>query len=262
MAHKIATMTKAGFLFLFTFLFILSVKAQKMQAVESIWSNNIQINGHLNEWGDSLSHYFNDQDLHYSFANDENYLYIAILVKNKDKQIQAAFNGFNIQINPNGRKKAGSSLIFPLPDRTAMNSLSNQEFDKPKDPIKMALSSIRAYYVQGFPKILDGPISLDNNYGVKAAVLIDSAGNLSYESAIPLNQLNLPSGKNGFDINIKINGLVRTEYTDSRSLGNSRGYPGYGGGYGGYGYDQRPRTVIQNREEPGTWQYLKLAIKP
>ena len=244
--------------FIFCFFFALSAHAQKNQTIESIWKNNVEINGNLNEWGDSLSYYFSDQDLHYSFTNDDTHLYIAIRVKNKDKQTQAVFNGFKISFNINGKKKEGPSLTFPLPDRAALRALVSQEFDKPKDPREGAISTIRAYHVQDFPNILDGLISLDNNYGIKASVLIDSADHLCYESAIRLDQLNLPVHQKDFAINVKINGVIRSQYTNSNTI-NRRGYP-YGYGYGGY--DQRPRTIIRNREEPGIWQYLKLATNP
>lgn len=244
--------------FMFCFFFALSAYAQKSQTIESNWNNNVEINGDLSEWGDSLSYYFSDQDLQYSFANDDTYLYIAIRVKNKDKQIQAVFNGFKISFNLNGKKKEGPSLTFPLPDRAALRALVSQEFNRPKDPREGAINTIRAYYVQNFPTILDGPISLDNNYGIKASVLIDSADHLCYESAIRLDQLNLPSQQSVFAINVKINGVIRSQYTNSNTMGR-RGYP-YGYGYGGY--NQRPRTIIRDREEPGIWQNLKLSTNP
>jgi hypothetical protein len=243
--------------FLLCFFFTLSAQAQKTQTVESNWLNKVEIDGDLSEWGDSLTYYFSNQDLHYSFANDDTYLYVAIRVKNKDKQIQAVFNGFKISLNISGKKKEGPSLTFPLPDRAALRALSNQEFNKPEDARVGAINTIRAYYAQNFPTILDGPISLDNNYGIKAAVLIDSADNLCYESAIRLDQLGLPIHQTGFAINIKINGLIRTQYTNSNTMRNQRGYP-----YGYGGYDQRPRTIIQSREEPGIWQYLNLVTNP
>lgn len=240
-------------------LFSLSAQAQKMQTYESTWSNKVEVDGNFSEWGDSLLYYFGDQDLHYSFANDDTYLYVAIRVENKDKQIQAVFNGIKISISPDGKKKEGLHLTFPLPDRAALRALSNQEFDKPKDLRKGAISAVRAYYVEGFPGILDGPVSLDNSYGIKASVLIDSADHLCYESAIRLDQLG-STIKSGLAINLKINGLIRTQYNVSSPMRSRRG-SSYGG-YNGYGYDQRPRSVMQSREEPGVWQYLHLATKP
>lgn len=243
--------------FLVCFLFTLSAQAQKMPPIESKWAKQVDIDGDLSEWKDSLSYYFSDQDLRYSFSNDDKYLYIAIQVKSNEKQIQAAFNGFKVSIDPKGKKKEGPSLTFPLPDRAALRALASQEFNKPEDLREAALQSIRAYYVQNFPSILDGPISLDNNYGIKAAVLIDSTNQLCYESAIRLDQLGLSKNQNDFTINIKINGLIRTQYTEPNAMRNQRGYP-YGYGI----YDQRPSVITRNREEPGVWQHLKLATNP
>lgn len=251
-------MIRSTFFLFFVFAFS-SAQAQKIQTLKSTWANKVDINGDLTEWGDSLAYYFNDQDLHYSFANDDTYLYVAIRVKNKDKQIQAVFNGFKISIGPDSKKKEAPSLTFPLPDRAALRALSNQEFEKPEDLRKGAISTIRAYYVRGFSAILDGPVSLDNNYGIKAAVSIDSADYLCYESAIRLDQLNLPNQESGFPINLKINGLIRTQYNVTSPMRSRRGSP-YG--YDPYGYDQRPRSVTRSREEPGVWQYLHLATRP
>lgn len=237
----------------------LSLQAQKNQTLSNTWNNGVKIDGDLSEWGDSLTYYFSDQDLHYSISNDDQYLYVAIKVKNKDKQTQAAFNGFALTINKDGKKKDGPSFSFPIPDRSALRALSNQEFNVPTDLRKAALSTIRAFHVRNFPNILDGAISLENNYGIKAAVLIDTADQLCYESAIRLDQLNLQPNQNSFAINIKINGLIKTQYTSGGARRNHRGSPYGYGNY--YGYDDRPRTIINNREEPGTWQFITLASR-
>src|SRR5690606_24348653 len=109
----------------------LSLQAQKNQTLSNTWNNGVKIDGDLSEWGDSLTYYFSDQDLHYSISNDDQYLYVAIKVKNKDKQTQAAFNGFALTINKDGKKKDGPSFSFPIPDRSALRALSNQEFNVP-----------------------------------------------------------------------------------------------------------------------------------
>lgn len=251
---------RAGIIFLFCFPVFLSANAQKNVAIVSTWCQDIQIDGKLLEWGDSLSFYFKDQDLHYSFANDDEYLYVAIRVKNNDRQVQAAFNGFNITINTDGKKKEGPILIFPLPDRSALRALSNQEFSQATDIRKGALSTIRAFYVKNFPNILNGPISLENNYGIRASVQIDSADNLCYEGAIRLDQLKLQPKQDSFAVNVKINGIVKTQYTSHDPMRNNRRNPYH---YGIYNpYDNRTRTIIQNKEEPGIWQIVRLAEKP
>lgn len=255
--QKIIMIYKAAFISLFLIGVSSSLKAQKNERISSVWNNDVKIDGELSEWNDSLTYYFDDQDLHYSISNDDQYLYVAIRVKNKDKQSQAVFNGFALTINRDGKKKDGPSFSYPIPDRSALRALSNQEFNAPTDLRKVALSTIRAFHVRNFPNILDGAISLENNYGIRAAVLIDTMDRLCYESAIQLDQLNLDTNQGGFAINIKINGLIKTQYTTGGARRNHRGSPYGYGNY--YGYDDRPRTIISNREEPGTWRFITLA---
>lgn len=235
--------------------------AQKKQAHSSIWNTNIDIDGNHNEWGDSLDYYYEKQDLHYSFANDDEFLYVAIKVKDKTQQIQATFNGFSVTINPENKKKEAIKVTFPVPDRAAIRALNSQEFDKPTDVRKAALSAVRALYVDGFADILSGTISLDNNYGIKAKAQIDSTDHLIYECAIQLKQLNLLPKQQTIAVNVKINGLIKTQYTAYDNNRYNRNPYGYG--YGGYNpYGRQGRTVIGSKEEPGVWQDVKLAQRP
>ena len=251
---------KVCFILSFLFPIFLPLKAQKNLVTESTWRTDIKVDGELSEWGDSLSHYFKEQDIYYSFANDGEYLYVAIRVENQDRQVQAVFNGFNIQVNSDGKKREGSMLIFPLPDRAALRALSNEEFKENTNVRVGALSTVRAYFVKNYPTILNGPISLENNYGIQASVKIDSADHLCYESAIRLDQLKLKPTQGSFAINIKINGIIKTEVTAYEPANSYRRNP-YN--YGGYNpYANRSRTYIQNKEEPGIWQILQLATKP
>lgn len=250
---------RAGSILFFLLPFFLSTNAQKNLEIKSTWHTTIEVDGNLAEWGDSLSHYFKEQDIHYSFANDKEYLYVAIKVKNQDRQVQAVFNGFNIQINTDGKKREGSMLIFPLPDRAALKALSNEEFKENSDVRVGALSTIRAYFVKNYPDILNGPISLENNYGIRASVRIDSADNLSYESAIRLDQLKLQPNQDNFAVNLKINGMIQTQVTAHEPMNSYRRNPYNYGIYNPYG--TRSRTYIQNKEEPGIWQILHLAKK-
>src|SRR3546814_13874898 len=99
-------MTKIFLAFTFSYFSFASIAfAQRIQSETIHWADSIQIDGRLNEWGDSLAYYFEDQDLQYSIANNHEFLYIAIRVKDKQKQIQACFNGFNVMINNSGKKK-------------------------------------------------------------------------------------------------------------------------------------------------------------
>lgn len=242
-------------------LMSLYTHAQKKQTLSSDWNTSIRIDGNHSDWGDSLAYYYEKQDLQYSFANDDEYLYVAIKVKDKTQQIQATLNGFSITIKPENKKREEIRLTFPIPDRAALRALNNQEFDKPTDVRKTALSAVRGLYIDGFPDIINGAISLDNNYGIKAKVQIDSTDQLTYECAIQLKQLNLAPKQKTIAVNVKINGLIKTQYTTYDN--NSYNRNPYGYGYGGYNpYGRQGRTVIGSKEEPGVWQDIKLAKKP
>lgn len=236
--------------------------AQKKQTYSSTWNPTIEIDGNHSEWGDSLAYYYEKQDLHYSFANDDEYLYVAMKVKDINKQTQATFNGFSVTINPKNKKREEIKLTFPIPDRAALRALNSQEFDKPTDLRETALSAIRGLYIDGFPGILSGAISLENNYGIKAKVQIDSTDHLIYECAIQLKQLNLHPKQQTIAVNVKINGLIKTQYTTYDDNNRYNRNP-YGYGYGGYNpYGRQGRTVIGSKEEPGVWQDVQLAKKP
>jgi len=223
-----------------------------MSQETSQWVDAVQIDGVLNEWGDSLTYYFEDQDLYYSVANNEDFLFVTIRVKDRQKQIQACLNGFDIMVNKTGKRKEGPALTFPLPNRAALRSIDNR-YEEVKDIRIKTLNAVRAFHVKGFPAILDGPISLENNYGIQAAAKIDSSDNLCFEGALRLDQLGLTNGK-PFALNIKINGIVKLNYTSAGSMNQRRRYP--------YGYSDYPRTRVVSREEPGAWHLFSLASKP
>lgn len=230
--------------------------AQKGSSLTSKWANSIKIDGNLADWGDSLNYYFPEQDLHYSIANNEKSIFFAIRVKNKPRQNQALLNGFSIIINGEGKKKEGPRLIFPIPDRSAMSGIRNRIEDSTySDFREMALDAVRAIYIQNFPKIKDGAISLTNNYGIHTVAFIDENDYLCYESSIAIDQLALKSTSSPLAINIKINGIVTNTFTS-----HPMGYP-YGGRYQYYDYS-RPRTTVNRREEAGTWQMVSLATEP
>lgn len=241
-------MNKLSIGILYLSLFITyKVSAQTEPTPEIKWNTSIAVDGHLEDWGDSLSYYFKDQDIQYEIAQDNDFLYIACRVRDKAQQIQASLQGFSITVNPRGKKQDGPRLIFPIPDKAALRGVSYE--DEPETNIrKKAINSIRALYVTHFKEILDGPISLQNTFGVHASVRLDSTDALCYEAAIALSQLNIDAD-NPFALNIKINRVTQQTYYE-QSPRYSR--YGYGYGYGG----RRQRTAL--REEPGIWLLLKL----
>lgn len=245
-------------LFLFVFLFTasLSLFAQDKVTKSLRMENTPVIDAQLEEWGDSLQYHFEAQGMRYSLANDDENLYIAIQVRNPADQLKAIYSGFTIMVNTEGKQRPGPSVIFPVPDRAALRSMdAKEEVRQTKDMRQAGLNMVRAIFVEGFDKIVDGPISMENLYGIRTAAKIDSAGMLNYEASIALKQLNLDKN-NPFALNLRINETVSRRITEP-GYNRAYGYP-YGRSRYGYGnYGTRSRVV--SKEAEGIWHHVELA---
>ena len=243
----------------------LTLHAQKRKSVEQTiisFKSEMTIDGNLDEWGDSLHYFFEKQNLQYEIANDEHHVYIAMQVRDGAWQMQALNQGFNFTINIDGKRKDGATITFPLPDRESLKALAAKDKDeRPADIRQGILGAVRGIYVKGMVDVVDGLISLNNHYGIKAAVAIDSTDAVCYEAAIPLERLGLQSAdEKEMAFNIKINGIVIRTVGGGRSL-NRYGYGSYGYGYP-YGYYGDEPMRKEARQEPGMWIILKLASPP
>jgi len=228
--------------------------------IESKWIDSLQIDADLKDWKDTLNYHFKDQDMKYSIANDEKYLYISIQISNQAQQLKAIYSGFSITVNPEGKEKEGPTVVFPIPDVAALRAMNAKEdYEKTKNRREAGLNMIRAIFVYGFKDIVDGKISLENNYGIKTAIKLDSASILNYEVAISLNQLKVKKDT-PFALNLRINEIITRKYTDpGRSMGYY-GYPYYGRDpYGRNPYSSRPRSGTLSKLAPGVWHNVTLA---
>lgn len=247
-------------LFLFAFLLSTchSLLAQDKVTKSIRMENPPVINADLQEWGDSLLYNFEGQGMRYSLANDDEYLYVSIQVKDQASQLKAIYSGFSISVNKEGKQKQGPTVIFPIPDLAARRSMdAKEEIRQTKDMRQAGLNMVRAIYVAGFDKIVDGPISMENLYGIRTAVKLDSAGNLNYEAAISLKQLDVDRNK-AFALNIRINETTSHRVTEpayNRGYGSPYGRNRYG--YGNYG----TRSRVVSKEAEGIWHYVELAAK-
>lgn len=221
------------------------------------WKKDIKIDADFVDWKeDSLRYFYDEQGLKYAISNDDSYLYIFIKVAHQGQQLKAIYNGFNITISESPKEESGSSVIFPLPDKAALQAVNEEtNFEKAANRRQFGLETIRAIYVRGFDGIVDGMISIRNTYGVKPAIRIDSSDVLNYELAIPLNKLKIDTNTS-FAINLRINEIITTRYTDPGFRRYRYGYPYYG--RSPYGLT-RPRSGISRKEVPGAWHTVKLA---
>lgn len=86
------------------------VVAQKLLQIQqtSIWLENFEANGKLNEWQQPLKAYNNDTHVAYSMANDEIYLYLAVKSNRARKILEG---GLMLEII--GADKQSLSVVFP-----------------------------------------------------------------------------------------------------------------------------------------------------
>lgn len=234
----------------------LSANAQKKSeiATKNQWVTAI-IDAKQNEWGDSLKNFDSDTKFHYSVANDNNNIYLAIAVSDKQRIQNLLAGGITFFITTDGKKKQGQAIIFPI-----ITPHKQVQKTNPEQAIRQSLNSARAIKVMGFEKILDGNISINNDYGIKAAAALTDSGQFIYEAAIPLERLNLTSGSaKELNINIKLNipdhaprvsKMYETPYETQRRRNR-----------GDYGAPE-VRTILSTSSPAGFWIKRTLATTP
>jgi len=165
----------------------------------------VEVDGDLQDWGNKLS--VMDQDSSWSFAitNDANFLYAAVQIKDLALQQEAARNGIVISINPQGKKKDGAQLIFPIPDSESVRAMVNDENLPNMNVREELIKRSRGYGVKGFARIVDGRLSFDNTYGVHAVAKLLDNDVLVYESKIPIQAIGIKNVKDPVAIQFMIN---------------------------------------------------------
>ncbi|MGK6350473.1 hypothetical protein ACMGDE_04150 [Parapedobacter sp. DT-150] len=221
---------------------------------------DIVIDGKLDDWGDTLVYEHAAQKFYYHIKNDDETLYVAMRVKDKDRQMQVFAQGLALMVNIKGKRREGPTVYFPVADRLAFRSImSADNDDRPDDMREGALKAIRAIHVMRFDDVLDGQISLENTYGIYAQAALDTTDALCVEMAVPLERLGISvSAGAPLAFNVKINGvMVPGSGSSASTMRRGYGYPyGYGYGYP-YGYGQP--TPAKPREESGVWIIAPLA---
>ena len=240
--------------------FVLALAAQLLTAQHSAAQStqntlqgppaNINIDGSLKDWGDSLRYYNEEKKLNYVLANDKDYLYAAIRISDRLDKMKVLNAGITLSIDPKGKKKDSFMLTFPLAAAD-----EKPEFARPKDDngeitqadrdelMRERITKLRYIKVVGFKDIDGDMITTSNTYGIKTAINYDANGDLVYEAAIPLSFFHAGNDafKNEWAFNFKINGFQRPAGTgggeqDGGSFGGGGGRGGRGGmGGGGMG---------------------------
>lgn len=235
---------------------------RKMVNDQLLWATDLQVDGDLSDWGGELKHQSTAQKLNYEIRNDEQQLFIAVRIEDEQRQVEAITRGISFMLNDEGKRREGPAILFPAVDRIGFRAMmSSANENRPDDIRTAALQSVRGIQVMRMGDLLDGLISLDNQYGVQAVAMIDEDNVLCIEMQLPLS---LVSGKRQNEntpiaYNIKVGGSGagrgpqgQSRTAPSRPMGSEMGrYPGYGS-RGGFG-SSAPR------EDAGIWGLLQLA---
>lgn len=234
---------------------------RKMVNDQLLWASNLSVDGDLTDWGGELKHQNTAQKLNYEIRNDEQHLFIAVRIEDEQRQVQAITQGISFMLNDEGKRREGPAVLFPAVDRIGFRAMMSSANENRPDDIRIAaLQSVRGIQVLRMGDLLDGLISLDNQYGVQAVAEIDEENVLCVEMRLPMSLVTAKSlDETPIAYNIKIGGSgpargpqSQSRTVPSRPMGSEMGrYPGYGS-RGGFG-SSAPR------EDAGIWGLLQLA---
>jgi hypothetical protein len=234
---------------------------KKAELITTRWADQpIVANGSLDDWQDSLTFYNEATRLSYGLSNDDKYIYLAIKSTAKEDLGRILVGGISFSVNIEDTKKDPPTIIFPILDRTPGKPRNVNEPREPEEIQNEILSRIKDIKVKGFKEIIDGGISLQNTWGIRAAAGFDK-GNLVQEIIIPLSLLNLSLSQTSEVLySIKINGLPAAPVNMSRQNQNIPRQR-----MGGMYRNQFPQyNTPMNRQKTSTEFFIRssLALKP
>ena len=194
-------------------LFVLvgaNAKAQKKpkELAKNAFLAGIELDGLAKEWDQNQFVTDKVSGISYAFANNDSTLFVILKTANKESIAKIIHWGLSLGFNARGQKKVQESISFPAgktPDKRY-----NPILGRTKRPsFKEEISQLNNIELHGFTTLLDGPISLNNDFGIRAVAQLSEAEELVCEYALPLKLLQINPSKNDiFACQIKLNGLV------------------------------------------------------
>ncbi|HMR20415.1 MAG TPA: hypothetical protein PKA53_14015 [Sphingobacterium sp.] len=210
----------------------------------------IVADGDLKEWEGQL--YNAESEVwSYGLALQGNSMYAAVIIKDPVLQNEALANGIIFNLSYNDKKRDGARLFFPVADRESMRALQQEDERPVGDYRKEILNTTRGYYVIGFSKVVDGLLSFQNEYGIRAVANLDTANNLCYEAIIPLDLIVFKSDK----IAVKL--AVNTQFSRLQRAARNRNTSAMGP----YGVYRQREPVLRNPYKESTEIWVVGSIK-
>lgn len=197
------------------------VLAQKKNKQDYVFQKGegIVLDGQLDEWEGRM---YNAESEVWSFgiSIDGDKLYAAVRIKDDMLQHEALRNGIFVNLSYNEKKKDGAKLLYPYVDGERLRALSQDENLDLTEIKAELLKSVRGYQISGFSKVVDGLLSLDNSYEVRAKAQLYN-GVLLYEAEIPLDLISFKSDRIGVQVGINTSFFQTKKVVDASPRGNN-----------------------------------------
>lgn len=208
-----------------TFLFSTAIVAQ---------NNPVAIvDGNVNEWDIPLRYYNSDTKLSYDFKNDDSALYVCIRATEEQTQKRLTQTGFQISLDPKGKKKQKYNLVYQ-PERTTP-LFEGKRASQPSPEQMRSAFKLRPMLVtlSGFKHTVDNTYLADNLKDIQIAMDWDTLGFLNIEYKIPFSEFDYDSTAKHLSLGVILFAMEMPSGGIPRQ-GNMEGPPpGGGGGMGG-----------------------------
>ncbi len=187
-----------------------NAKAQKKpkELIKNAFLTNIDLDGIAKEWGQNQFATDKVSGISYALANNDSTLFVILKTANKESIAKMIHWGLILGFNSLEQKKVKESISFP----------AGKSQDKRFDPVlgrtkrpsfKEEVAQLTSIELRGFTSLIDGPIALKNDFGIRAVAQLNEAEELVCEYALPMKLLQIDPSKNDiFACQIKLNGLV------------------------------------------------------
>lgn len=197
--------------------------------------DKVKIDGRLNEWGDRLQAYNKANQIFYTIANDDDYLYLTVRAADKDAVQKINMGGITLTVSKAKKKMENAPAItFPVYDKmgSQLFTVENRPaITKNAERDRMQLDSfvtaknkqLTEYFkwigLANVKGIADNTLSIYNEEGIKVGFMLDATVGLNCEMAIPLKYLGIGDKPGKFYYNIKLEGESRysTNFTEVRT---------------------------------------------
>lgn len=179
------------------------VYSQKKQNIEVPMLNGVSVDADLSDWP-SLNKVGEDDAWLYQMGYDKDNIYFALQINDPALQNFAVRYGISVSFLGRSKKEKDQELLYPYLDRETLRALQSADIATVEDVKTELINRVRGYQVKGFRDILDGLLSFQNSYGLKALAKVDSNA-LLYEAVIPRKQV--LSKDNVYLVKLEINDM-------------------------------------------------------